>query len=175
MGRLYSWNTNIVGFSSTFTELEFSNLSGLWFKLDSDNKEKMEVQFSSVAQSCLTLRPHGLQHASLPCPSPTPGACSNSCPSSRWCHSTPPPPAFRGSPNEFWPSNLKSKEGQFPAQPRLPSNWFLGGKVMNSFPLSYQPRVPPSPTRSLCLGRKRTRSGGWRFPLGYVYSSCSGR
>ena len=33
------------------------------------------VQFSSVAQSCPTLRPHGLQHARLPCPSPTPGAC----------------------------------------------------------------------------------------------------
>ena len=37
---------------------------------------------SSVTQSCLTLKPHGLQHARLPCPSPTPGACSNSCPSS---------------------------------------------------------------------------------------------
>ena len=35
---------------------------------------------SSVAQSCLTLRLHGLQHA---CPSPTLRACSNSCPSSR--------------------------------------------------------------------------------------------
>ena len=46
------------------------------------------LQFSSVAQSCLTLRPHGLQHARLPCPSTTPGACSNSCPSSRWCHPT---------------------------------------------------------------------------------------
>ena len=34
------------------------------------------------------LRPHGLQHARLPCPSPTPRACSNSCPSSRWCHPT---------------------------------------------------------------------------------------
>ena len=31
------------------------------------------------------LPPHGLQHARLPC-SPIPGACSNSCPSSRWCH-----------------------------------------------------------------------------------------
>ena len=30
----------------------------------------------------------GLQHARLPCPSPTPGACSNSCPSRRWCHPT---------------------------------------------------------------------------------------
>ena len=33
-----------------------------------------------------TLRPHGLQLAGLHCLSPTRGACSNSCPSSRWCH-----------------------------------------------------------------------------------------
>ena len=33
-----------------------------------------------------SLRPHGLQHARLPCPSPTPGACSNSCPLSQWHH-----------------------------------------------------------------------------------------
>ena len=32
--------------------------------------------------------PHGLQHARLPCPSLSPGACSNSCPLSRWCHPT---------------------------------------------------------------------------------------
>ena len=31
---------------------------------------------------------HGLQHARLPCPSPTPGAPSNSCPSSQWCQPT---------------------------------------------------------------------------------------
>ena len=44
------------------------------------------VQFSSVAQSCPTLRPHELQHARHPCPSPTPGVHSNSCPLSRWHH-----------------------------------------------------------------------------------------
>ena len=33
-----------------------------------------------------SLWPHGLQHARLPCPSPTPGAYSNSCPSRQWCH-----------------------------------------------------------------------------------------
>ena len=33
-------------------------------------------------------RPNGLQHARLPCPSPSPRACSNSCPSSQWCHPT---------------------------------------------------------------------------------------
>ena len=35
-----------------------------------------------------SLRPHGLQYTRLLCPSPTPGAYSNSCPSSRWCHPT---------------------------------------------------------------------------------------
>ena len=45
-------------------------------------------QFSSVTQSCPNLRPHGLQHARPPCPAPTPGACSSSCPLSQWCHST---------------------------------------------------------------------------------------
>ena len=33
-----------------------------------------------------SLRPHGLQHAKLPCPLPTPEACSNSCPSSQGCN-----------------------------------------------------------------------------------------
>ena len=35
-----------------------------------------------------SLWPHGLQHARLLCPSPSPRVCSNSCPLSRWCHST---------------------------------------------------------------------------------------
>ena len=35
-----------------------------------------------------SLRPHGLQHTRLPCPSPTLGAYSNSCPSSEWWHAT---------------------------------------------------------------------------------------
>ena len=42
----------------------------------------------SVIQSCLSLQPHGLQHARLPCPSPSPRTCSNSCPLSLWCHPT---------------------------------------------------------------------------------------
>ena len=45
------------------------------------------VQFSSWVMSN-SLRPHGLQHGRLPCPSPTPGACSHSWPLSRWCHPT---------------------------------------------------------------------------------------
>ena len=35
-----------------------------------------------------SLWPPGLQHARLPCPLPTHGACSNSCPLSQWCHPT---------------------------------------------------------------------------------------
>ena len=46
------------------------------------------VQFSSVTQSCPTLQPHESQHTRPPCPSPTPGIHSNSCPSSPWCHPT---------------------------------------------------------------------------------------
>ena len=45
------------------------------------------VQFSHSVLS-YSLQCHGLQHTRLPCPSPTPGACSNSYPLSRWCHPT---------------------------------------------------------------------------------------
>ena len=44
-------------------------------------------QYSCSAMSN-SLRPHGLQHPRLPCPSPTPGACSDSYPLSWWCHPT---------------------------------------------------------------------------------------
>ena len=46
------------------------------------------IQFSLVAQSCLTLQPHGWQHARPPCLSPTLRVYSNSCPLSWWCHPT---------------------------------------------------------------------------------------
>ena len=43
----------------------------------------------SVAQSCVQLfATHGLQHARLPCPSPSPEVCLTSCPPSLWCHLT---------------------------------------------------------------------------------------
>ena len=58
-----------------------------FFHLMRSSDPCMYVQFShSVVTD--SLRPQGLQHASLPCPSPTPGACSDSRPSSRWCHPT---------------------------------------------------------------------------------------
>ena len=48
--------------------------------------ERLSVQFSSVTQSCPTLRPHESQHSRPPCSSPTPGDDSDSCPSSQWYH-----------------------------------------------------------------------------------------
>ena len=45
------------------------------------------LQFNSVNQLWF-FQPHEMPHARLPCPSPTPGACSDSCPSSRWCPPT---------------------------------------------------------------------------------------
>ena len=60
----------------------------------------------SVTKSWL-FQPHGLQHVRLPCPSPPPGVCSNSCPLSGWCHPTillsPSPPAL----------NLSQHQGHF--------------------------------------------------------------
>ena len=55
---------------------------------------KREIYNSTImSQFCRSLvseslRPHGLQYTRLPCPSPTPGAYSNSCPLSQWCHPT---------------------------------------------------------------------------------------
>ena len=50
-----------------------------WFQPDSGIKIRfVSVQFSSVAQSCPTLRPHESQHARPPCPSPTPRVHSDS-------------------------------------------------------------------------------------------------
>ena len=73
----------------------------------------MFLQFSCSIVS-YSLRPHGLKHARLPCPSPTPGAYSNSCPLSRWCH-----PSISSSVNPF--SCLQS----FPASGSFPVSQFF--------------------------------------------------
>ena len=64
-----------------------------WYKHQLEtiqNELKINVRISSV-QSLSHVRlfaTHGLQHARLPCPSPTPKVYSNSCSLSRWCHPT---------------------------------------------------------------------------------------
>ena len=75
------------------------------------------VQFSHTVMSD-SLRPHELQHARLPCPSPTPGVHSDSRPLSQWCH-----PAISSSviPFSFCPQSLPASES-FPM-----SQHFAGG------------------------------------------------
>ena len=67
------------------------------------------VQFSCSVVSD-SLRPHELQHVRPPCPSPTPGVHTKSCPSSRWCH-----PAISSSvvPFSSCPQSLPAS-GSFP-------------------------------------------------------------
>ena len=85
-------------------------------------------RFSSVAQLCLTLQPHGLQHTRLLCPSPTPRVYSNSCPSSWWCH-----PTISSSVIPF-PSSLQS----LPASESFQmSQFFASGNVLE-FQLQHQ-------------------------------------
>ena len=69
--------------------------------------QKMQFSRSVVSDS---LRPHESQHARPPCPSPTPGVYSNSCPSSQWCH-----PAISSSvvPFSSCPQSLLAS-GSFP-------------------------------------------------------------
>ena len=76
------------------------------------------------------LWPHGLQHAGLPFPSPTP--CSNSCPLSQWCH-----PSTSSSVIPF-SSCLQS----FPASGSFPMNWFFASGV-KSIIASASMFVPP--------------------------------
>ena len=83
-----------------FTELEFTSGNDLCEDLslntwNSRVQPSDPVQFSSLAQLCLNLQPHGLQHTRLPCPTPPPPhthpiprACPNACPSTQWCHPT---------------------------------------------------------------------------------------
>ena len=77
--------------------------------LDVEFLSKGSVQFSRSVVSD-SLGPHELQHARPPCPSPTPGAYSNSYPSSQWCH---PAISFSVVPFFSCPHSLPAS-GSFP-------------------------------------------------------------
>ena len=76
----------------------------------------VSLQFSCSVVSD-SLRSHGPQHARLPCPSSTPGACSNSCPLSRWCH-----PSISSFSIPF-----SSCPQSFPASGSFPMSQFASG------------------------------------------------
>ena len=83
--------------------------------INQNNHLFRSVQFSCSVVSG-SLRPHGLEHARPPCPSPAPGVYSNSCPSSRWCH-----PAISSSavPFSSCPQSLPAS-GSFPMSQLFP-------------------------------------------------------
>ena len=91
----------------------------------------LTFQFSRSVVSD-SVRPHGQQHARFPCPSPTPGAYSDSGPSHWWCH-----PTISSSVVPFF-SSLQS----FPASGSFPMSWFFtsGGQ---STGVSASASVPP--------------------------------
>ena len=92
--------------------------------------EVPSVQFSHSVMSD-SLQPHGLQHARPPCPLPTPGIYSNSCPSSRWCH-----PTISSSVVLFssCPQSVPAS-GSFPMSQFFPS----GGQRIGAFSISISP------------------------------------
>ena len=95
-------------------------------------KNDMIISISSVQFSCSvmsnSLRPHELQHARSPSPSPTPGVHSNSCPSSRWCH-----PAISSSVVPF-----SSCPQSLPASKSFPTSQLFtwGGQSIGVSPIS---------------------------------------
>ena len=112
-GTWLCWPGEIVPLGPIGYLLHKVTLSRLGDEADICRNRVQESVSSAVSDS---LQPHGLQHTRLPCPSPTPGACSNSCPSSWWWHptrshplSSPSPPAFSVSQHQGlfqWVSSL---------------------------------------------------------------------
>ena len=134
--------------------LSFPNLLTYWVQ---------HFQFSRSVVS-KSLRPHRLQYARIPCPSPTPKAYSNSCPLSQWCH-----PTISSSVVPF-SSCLQS----LPASRSFPmSQFFSSGARVLDFQLQHQSfqwifrtdflwdwlvRSPCSPRESPCSPRHSQES-----------------
>ena len=116
----------------------------------------MSLLFFSSSVMSDSLQPHGRQHARLSCPSPSPRACSNSCPLSWWCH-----PTISSSDIPFF-SCLQS----FPASGSFPLSQLFapGGRSIGAsasapvFPMNIQGWFPLGLTGSISLQFK----GLWR-------------
>ena len=119
--------------------------------LEHKNTFYFHIQFSRSVVSD-SLWPHGLQHARLPCPSPTPRACSNSCPLSWWFY-----PTISSSVVPF-SSCLQS----FPASGSFPMSWLfpsdgqsIGASASESvFPINIQDWFPLGLTGLIFLQSK---------------------
>ena len=102
-----------------------------------------------------SLRPHELQHTRLPCPSPSPGVCSNSCPLSQWCH-----PIISSSVTSF-----SSCPQSFPASGSFPMSLLFasggqctGGSASTSvLPMNIQGWFPLGLTGLILLSKGLSR------------------
>ena len=125
-----------------------------------------------------SLWPHGLQHTRLPCPSPSPGVCSNACPLSRWCHTT-----ISSSVTPF-----SSYPQSFPASGSFPLSWLFksGGQstrasasdlpmnVQGWFPLGLTGLISfvITSTKTLFLNKVTFKSSDWTWMgMGEQYST----
>ena len=121
---------------------------------NSHNFIYQSVHFSRSVMSD-SLQPHGLQHTRPPCPSPTPGAYSNLCPSRHWCH-----PTISSSVVSF--SHLQSfpASGSFPMSPFFASGGQSIGTSSSVLPMNIQDWFPLEWTGwiSLCSPRDSQES-----------------
>ena len=98
--------------------------------IHSSNQQIWQLLFSCSVVSD-SLWPQGLQHTRLPCPSPSPEACPNSCPLSQWCHPTisssviPSPPAFNLSQHQVFANKLALRI-------RWPKYWSFSFSISSS-------------------------------------------
>ena len=112
--KIFPLPLNVSHQAGVFSFLSVGSIKNKFQYADRVIQQFNSVQFSRSVMSN-SLWPHGWQHIRLPCPLPSPGACSNSCPSSRWCH-----PAISSSVVLF-SSCLQS----FPASGSFPVSQFL--------------------------------------------------
>ena len=130
---LYSWNRQTCSWYPGFLHSIFSQTGMLFFQITaplyhSDLQAHISVNLSQFSHSVMSdsLRSHESQHTRPPCPSPSPGIHSNSCPSSRWCH-----PAISSSviPFSSCPQSLPESES-FPM--RWPKYWSFSFSIIPS-------------------------------------------
>ena len=118
----FTWVLIRFSFKCNFIFHIYAHFCYCWLILHS-------VQFSRSVVSD-SLRPHELQRARPPCPSPTPGVHSNTCPSSRWCH-----PAISSSVIPFCssPQSLPASESFPMSQLFTWVGWSTGVSALASF------------------------------------------
>ena len=121
-----NWISLVAQIVKNLSAGQETQIQNLGWKIPWRRESQPKLKVHSVQFSCSvvsdSLRPHGLQHARLPCLSPTPGVHPNPCPLSQWCH-----PAISSS------IILSSCPQSFPASGSFPmSRFFASGIVVSA-------------------------------------------